>query len=128
MNMALRVGLVMAFMLMTIVSGAAVFFFFSESHIIKHIKCKDKTSSKKTMVISIDEKLKEISVAGKKISGTEIEVFSDVEILAEWFSSNGHTKFWLDRITGELNITTSSGDASDEATQTFSCEATRPIL
>lgn len=129
MHNTVRVLLVMVFLALIVVAGvAAAFFFNMNGDEVKYIKCAEKNGDK-SMVVSIDDKQKELVVSGKTISGTDIEVFSDVEILAQWFSSNGHTKFWLDRVTGELNVTNSAagsqGTASD---QTFSCEATRPKL
>ena len=128
MNATSRVALIMLFVSMAFLIGIGTVFFFNGQSTSKYIKCID-GEDEKSMVIEIDEKAKDIVISGRKIGGTDIELFSDVEILAQWFSSNGHTKLWLDRITGELNLTdTPNSTDGTPVNQKFTCEATTPKL
>ncbi len=135
MNKVVGVGIYsfIVFLLM-VVTVLIVMFFTGERG--KYIKCvpvpdqeQEQEQGEDSLVIHIDDRQEEITIVGKKVGGTDVKIFNDVEIMAEWFHSNGFSQFWLDRVSGRLKITERlSGEDNNEKVDILTCHVITPKL
>ena len=62
-----------------------------------------------------------MTLEGKDISYENIKTFSDSLIYAKWSHSKGYTEINLDRLTGVLEVTETSKNASKKEYKKFDC-------
>ncbi len=118
-----NIGILLLFMVMLTFSAIMLgYFYIFQAHAgpKRAIVCKNDGPN---ITFLINEKKRDIIMLGEKISAESIKIFNETAISAQWRHNDGFTKIFLDRISGELEVETSSeGGQWDK--QKFECANT----
>ncbi|MGH1455905.1 MAG: hypothetical protein ACRBDI_03905 [Alphaproteobacteria bacterium] len=76
-----------------------------------------------TISFLINERSQKVIMLGEELSPDSIKIFNETAISAQWRHSDGFTKIFLDRISGELDVETSS-EGGEWDKQKFECVST----
>ncbi len=91
-------------MMISIIAGGFLFFFMQfQSPDEKAVTCKNDWS---TISFVINEKDKVVIMNGELVSPDKIKAFNSSAISAQWRHGGSATRFYLDRISGNLEVET----------------------
>ncbi len=96
--------IIFLFMMISIIAGGFLFFFMQfQSPDEKAVTCKNDWS---TISFVINEKDKVVIMNGELVSPDKIKAFNSSAISAQWRHGGSATRFYLDRISGNLEVET----------------------
>ncbi len=96
--------IIFLFMMISIILGGFTFFYLQfQKPVEKAVTCKNDWS---TISFIINEKDKIIIMNGEQVSPSRIKSFNSSAISARWRHGGSATRFYLDRISGNLEVET----------------------